>query len=165
MRPDQQAEYIVQCVREGGSMYEDDARAFLAEHDAHVRDERDAEIVRWLGKKAREYRAKGGGLVTEAAAEVIGLMAAKISRGAVRPNNTLLPAGVAPTFFEPDRTYTRPHYGETITFVVAAVSTSPDGRTTVAHGWRKTPYTGGGWEPTTSDDFTGWTDATEGATA
>lgn len=70
-----------------------------------------------------------------------------------------------PEFFQPSRTYTRPHHGETITFVVEAVSTSPDGRTTVAHGWRTTPYTGGGWEPTTADDFTGWTEATEGATA
>ena len=36
MRPDQQTEYIVQALREAGAMYEDDARAFLAEHDAHV---------------------------------------------------------------------------------------------------------------------------------
>jgi hypothetical protein len=70
-----------------------------------------------------------------------------------------------PAFFEPGRSYTRPHHGETITFVVEAVSTSPDGRTTVAHGWRKTPYTDGGWEPTTADDFTGWTDVTEAVTA
>ncbi|MFE2353421.1 hypothetical protein [Streptomyces parvulus] len=36
MRPADQTEYIVQCIRDAGSMYEDDARAFLAEHDAHV---------------------------------------------------------------------------------------------------------------------------------
>ncbi|MGW2861854.1 hypothetical protein [Streptomyces sp. NPDC001205] len=37
-----QTEYIVQAIREGGSMYEEDARVFLAEHDAHVR----AEVLR-----------------------------------------------------------------------------------------------------------------------
>ncbi|MDX3575920.1 hypothetical protein [Streptomyces sp. FL07-04A] len=37
MRAAEQAEYIVQCIRDAGSMYEDDARAFLAEHDAQVR--------------------------------------------------------------------------------------------------------------------------------
>ena len=65
-----------------------------------------------------------------------------------------------PTFFQPGHTYTRPHHGETITFVVEAVSTSPDGQHTVAHGWRITPYTNGGWEPSDSNDFTGWTDVT-----
>lgn len=43
MRADQQTEYIVQCIRDAGSMYEDDARQFLAEHDAHVRAEALAE--------------------------------------------------------------------------------------------------------------------------
>ncbi|MFI5687835.1 hypothetical protein [Streptomyces sp. NPDC051636] len=44
MRPDQHTEYIVQCIRESGSMYyEDDARSFLAEHDAHIRAEALAE--------------------------------------------------------------------------------------------------------------------------
>ncbi|MFE3326822.1 hypothetical protein [Streptomyces sp. NPDC059176] len=39
MRPADQTEYIVQAIREGASMYEEDARRFLAEHDAHVRAE------------------------------------------------------------------------------------------------------------------------------
>lgn len=39
MKPEQQTEYIVQCIREGGSMYEEGARQFLAEHDTHVRTE------------------------------------------------------------------------------------------------------------------------------
>ena len=39
MRAAEQTEYIVQCIRDAGSMYEDDARAFLAEHDAQVRAE------------------------------------------------------------------------------------------------------------------------------
>lgn len=37
MNASEQSEYIVQCVRDAGSMYEEDARAFLAEHDGHVR--------------------------------------------------------------------------------------------------------------------------------
>ncbi|MDX3520774.1 hypothetical protein [Streptomyces scabiei] len=37
MIPEQQTEYIVQCLRDSGSMYEDDARKFLAEHDDRVR--------------------------------------------------------------------------------------------------------------------------------
>ena len=37
MRAAEQTEYIVQCIRDSGSMYEADARAFLAEHDAQVR--------------------------------------------------------------------------------------------------------------------------------
>jgi hypothetical protein len=32
----EQTEYIVQCLRTAGSMYEKDARAFLAEHDDQV---------------------------------------------------------------------------------------------------------------------------------
>ncbi|MFF8679549.1 hypothetical protein ACF07F_16720 [Streptomyces sp. NPDC015237] len=44
MRPAEQTEYIVQCIRDAGSMYEDDARAFLAEHDAHVLAEALAEV-------------------------------------------------------------------------------------------------------------------------
>lgn len=124
--------------------------------DAH-RAERDAEILRWLSKKAREYRATGRKTDRERA-DLITALASKISRGAVRPNNTLLPAGVEPTFFEPGRTYQREHHGQPITFIVRAVSTSPDGRCTVAHGWRTDPYSG--WEPFDSDDLTGWTDVT-----
>ena len=37
MRAAEQTEYIVQCIRDAGAMYEADARAFLAEHDAQVR--------------------------------------------------------------------------------------------------------------------------------
>lgn len=63
-----------------------------------------------------------------------------------------------PEFFETGHTYQREHHGQPITFVVTAVSVSPDGQHTVAHGWRSDPYTG--WEPSDSDDLTGWTDVT-----
>lgn len=119
-----------------------------------------AEVTAWLIKKAREFHAASRKREREQG-DTCAILASKIARGAVRPNNTLMLPN--PGFFEVDRTYTRPHHGETITFVVAAVSTSPDGRTTLAHGWRKTPYTNGGWEPTDSDDFTGWTEITDAA--
>lgn len=64
----------------------------------------------------------------------------------------------APAFFEVDHTYAREHHGQRITFVVTAVSVSPDGQRTVAHGWRTDPYSD--WEPTDSDDLCGWADVT-----
>lgn len=110
MRAADQTEYIVQCIRDGASMYEDDARKFLAEHDTHVRAEALAEadllpkkdVVAWLTKKAREFRSAGGRHHT-AQADAVAAMASKIERGAVRPNN--LRMGPA-DFFEPGRTYT-----------------------------------------------------------
>jgi len=117
-----------------------------------------AEVTAWLVKKAREFRALGT-RQGQTQADTAAALASKISRGAVRPNNVrMLPdAG----FFETDHTYTREHHEQTIRFVVSAVSVSPDGRHTIAHGWR----TGldSDWEPTDSDDMDGWTDVTEEA--
>ncbi|MEU9558034.1 hypothetical protein [Streptomyces fumanus] len=39
MRTADQTDYIAACIRDAASMYEDDARQFLAEHDARVRAE------------------------------------------------------------------------------------------------------------------------------
>lgn len=36
MTPEARTDYIVRCLIEAASMYEDDAKAFLAEHDADV---------------------------------------------------------------------------------------------------------------------------------
>jgi hypothetical protein len=68
-------------------------------------------------------------------------------------------AAATPAFFQVGRTYSREHHGEPVAFHVDAISTSPDGRQTVAHGWRTDPYSD--WGPFDSDDFTGWTDVTE----
>ena len=65
-----------------------------------------------------------------------------------------------PGFFRPGRTFARQHHGDTIRFFVEYISTSPDGRSRAAHGWRTRDWDTG-WEPTDSDDFTGWTDITE----
>jgi len=123
--------------------------------DAH-REEVLAEVVTWLFKKAREFHAIGN-RTGKAQANTAATLASKISRGAVRPNNLrMLPdAG----FFETDRTYQREHHGQPVTFQVSSISTSPDGRLTVAHGWRSDPYSG--WEPFDADDLTGWVDVTE----
>jgi len=67
-------------------------------------------------------------------------------------------------FFQPGHTYTREHHGDTIHFLVQHVSTSPDGTSRAAHGWRTRSWDPG-WEPTDSDDLTGWTDATPAVSA
>lgn len=69
-------------------------------------------------------------------------------------------ATATPDFFVPGHTYAREHHGDTIQFLVEHVSTSPDGRTQVAHGWRTRSWDPG-WEPSDSDDFTIWVDVTE----
>lgn len=125
-------------------------------HRAEALTEAKSEVVGWLVKKAREHRAQGRQYAKQA--DVIGKLASKVDRGAVR---IFLNAAAEPNtrgFFQQGHTYTREHHGQPITFVVTAVSTSPDGQRTIAHGWRSDPYTG--WEPTDSDDLTGWTDVT-----
>lgn len=133
----------------------DEYGQILAEKfDAH-RTEVLAEVTAWLVKKAREFRA-GGRKADRAQADTAAVLASKIARGAVRPDNLrMLPD---PGFFEVDRTYRREHHGQPILFVVSAVSVSPDGQRTIAHGWRSDPYSS--WEPSDSDDLTGWTDVT-----
>lgn len=71
------------------------------------------------------------------------------------------PADTAP-FFQVGHTYTREHHGRTIAFRVDYIGTPPDSSYRVAKGWRLNED--GDWEPTDSDDFTGWTDATDTTT-
>jgi hypothetical protein len=77
MRAADRTEYIVACIKQGGSMYPDDARQFLAQHDAHHRTEvlteAKLETVAWLVKKAREQKTWDAGV-----------LASKVDRGAVR---------------------------------------------------------------------------------
>lgn len=68
----------------------------------------------------------------------------------------------APEFFQAGHTYTREHHGRTIAFRVDYIGTPPDSSYRVAKGWRLNED--GDWEPTDSDDFTGWTDVTEAGT-
>ncbi|MDX3314709.1 hypothetical protein P1S61_37780 [Streptomyces sp. ME08-AFT2] len=159
MRAAEQTEYIVQCIRDSGSMYEADARAFLAEHDACTRDDVLAEVTAWLVKKAREYRA-GGRKADRAQADTAAVLASKIARGAVRPDNLrMLPN---PGFFEVDHSYT----SGTTKFRCEAISPSPGTGEPRALGWRFAPvYDVHHWHAFAldPDDWThgGWTDTTE----
>jgi hypothetical protein len=76
-RAEIRTDYIVGCIREGGSMYTEDARNYLAEHDAHRRTkvlaEAKTEVVAWLAKKATEQQTWDAAV-----------LASKVDRGAVR---------------------------------------------------------------------------------
>lgn len=144
--------------RRGGT--EDAAHALLAAYRAETVAERDAEIVRWLVKKAREFHARSR-KQERAQGDTCASLASQIARGAVRPNNMdMLPnAG----FFEVDRTYT----SDTWTFRCEAVSPSPGTGERRALGWMYKPAHGvHGWYPTALDpddwEHGGWTDVTEG---
>ena len=126
--------------------------------DAH-RAERDAEIMRCLGKKARECRAAGG-RDNDLRAGTIEVLASKISRGAVRPDNTRLPAGVEPRFFEPGRAYT----SGSMKFRCEAISPSPGTGEPRALGWKYAQvYAAHHWYATALDpddwEHGGWTEA------
>ena len=85
-----------------------------------------ADVVAWLTKRAREFRAHGD----PAGANTAAILASKVARGAVRPNNLrMLPANS----FEPDRTYA---YGSW-QFRCERITTHPDGGVPVAIGWMR----------------------------
>lgn len=65
------------------------------------------EVTTWLVKKAREFRADGTS-EGRAQADTAAVLASKISRGAVRPNNQQRLAD--PGFFEAGRTYAHGEY-------------------------------------------------------
>lgn len=123
----------------------------LAEHEAEVRR---ADAARLLGqRRAHVSRA----IFCDGIAHAAELLE-QWADG--RPEEATATAATAtPDFFQVGRAYTREHHGEPVTFKVEAISTSPDGRQTVAHGWRTDRYSG--WDPFDSDDLTGWTDVTE----
>lgn len=81
--------YVVHESDEDQAEFERRLDAFAAE----VVAERDAQIIAWLGKKAREYK----GNRAESASDVLARMASKISRGAVRPTPT---GGQAPAPYD-----------------------------------------------------------------
>lgn len=87
-----------------------------------------AEVSTWLVKKAREFRAAGETVQADTAA----LLASKVARGAVRPDNLrMLPAD----FFEPGRTYRHTNsHGDTWEFRVVAIDRDP-ANTLQAIGW------------------------------
>jgi hypothetical protein len=121
------------------------------------------EVTAWLVKKAREFRAEGT-REGRAQADTVAVIASKISRGAVRPNNLrMLPD---PGFFEVDRNYT----SGTREFRCEAISPSPGTGERRALGWMYGPaHDIHGWYPTAldPDDWThgGWTEDAEAGQA
>jgi hypothetical protein len=126
----------------------------LDEHRAEVL----TEVTTWLVKKAREFHAcsrkreRGQG-------DTCAVLASKIARGAVRPNNTLMPPN--PGFFEVDRTYS----SGTWEFRCVAVSPSPTSGEPRALGWKFAPvYDVHQWHAIAldPDDWKhgGWTETT-----
>ncbi|MBL3664441.1 hypothetical protein JL475_00075 [Streptomyces sp. M2CJ-2] len=93
------------------------------------------EVTAWLVKKAREFRADGSreGRVQ---ADTAAVLASKISRGAVRPNNLLMLPD--PGFFEAGRTYQSSRHAN-LRFECLAISVDPATRETLAVGWRFGP--------------------------
>lgn len=66
----------------------EEAKALTEQMLDAYRSEITAEFTAWLVKRAREHRAQGPQYTKQA--DVIGMLADKVSRGAVRPNNLLL---------------------------------------------------------------------------
>lgn len=140
---------------------DDEAKAhageMLDEYAAEVRAERDGEVTAWLVKKAREFHASSRKREREQG-DTCAVLASKIARGAVRPNNTLMLPN--PGFFEVDRTY---EYAPLhILFRCDAIGVHPVTGEPSAVGWIR--YRGGGWS---SGDYSpaeyadGWTEVTE----
>lgn len=124
-----------------------------------ARDEVLAEVTTWLVKKAREFRAEGQTVQADTAS----ILASKVERGAVRPNNLrMLPAD----FFEPGHTYA----SGTWKFRCEVVSASPGTGERRALGWKFAPvYEVHQWHAIAldPDDWAhgGWVEVTEGGDA
>ncbi|WP_033307393.1 hypothetical protein RFN58_07170 [Streptomyces iakyrus] len=139
MRPADQTEYIVQCIREAGSMYEDDARQFLARHDTHVRAEAAADVHR------AELPTFPAGETPENVAKVVRAVDVRLAeRGAEAPYGVEKGTeAAAPDFFQPGHTYSAAN-GTAWMFRVDVVTTHPEDGERTALGWR---HFDGTWEP------------------
>jgi hypothetical protein len=172
MNPEARAEYIVACIREGGAMYPDDAKAFLAEHDTHRR----GVVLREAGGVANELIAAVPRTDPDAFARVDSFRAYSdrlheiADGGAPARKDTgdsgQLPAGesteTAPGFFQPGRTYTRPSCGRAVTFQVTHINTAPDGSSVTAFGWHQVEGYDI-WQAYSSEDFENdWTEVPRG---
>lgn len=90
-----------------------------------------ADVVTWLTKKAREIPR--GNKIGRAQGDVLAVMASKVARGAVRPDNLRM---LPPDFYEVGRTYTDPSADYDWKFRVDAVTTHPQTGERMALGWR-----------------------------
>jgi hypothetical protein len=177
MRPEHQTEYIVQALRVEGAMYEHDARAFLAEHDARVRAEVLAEVEARLAAmtdEADQYTAEleneGVDSSSTMYAQHIGLRRARdeVRRMAGGEKATAEAATATPDFFQPGRTYTDGNgyrAPELVSyFRVEHVTRHPDRGHLRAIGWIRSGAPDSGWHGDFRDEgeFEGWTAVTEG---
>lgn len=62
MTPDARTDYIVACIREAGSMYPDDAKAFLADHDADVLKQAQSLLTRAINHQPGQHKEHHGGI-------------------------------------------------------------------------------------------------------
>ncbi|MET7944228.1 hypothetical protein [Streptomyces sp. NPDC005302] len=138
------------AVPDGGGASIDAYRAeVLAEADLLPK----ADVVTWLVKKAREIPR--GNKIGRAQGDVIAVMASKVARGAVRPDNLRM---LPPDFFEPGHTYSAGPWD----FNCAAVTTHPETGERVALGW--TRINGGAWTTYSHEGAEwpcGWADVTK----
>ncbi|MGW1533928.1 hypothetical protein [Streptomyces aureus] len=119
-----------------------------------------ADVVAWLVEKAREIPR--GNKIGRAQGDVLAVMASKVARGAVRPDNLrMLPN---PGFFEAGRAYRSSQHGD-LQFRCLAIEPQPDTGEVRAVGWRHNGRSGK-WTLTDlgADDWAccGWTEVTEG---
>lgn len=166
MRATDRTEYIVNCIRDAGSMYPDDAAAFLAEHDAHRRAEVLTEAADELDRIADTVEARvaehygpasgigpGSARMLRDAAGNVRYMARKDTR---EGESTV----AAPDFFQPGRTY----QSAQLSFRCIDIDTHPDTHEQRAIGWMAR---GERWHRIASlnpDDWEqgGWTETTAG---
>ncbi|MFF7130044.1 hypothetical protein [Streptomyces sp. NPDC008240] len=127
--------------------------------DAHAAGHAEAlaNVTKWLIKKAREFHVSSRKREREQG-DTCAVLASKIARGAVRPNNLLMLPNAG--FFEHGRTYER----EGRTFQCIAIEAFPLSGELRAIGWYAT--SSGGWpsvEALDPDDWKhgDWTDVTE----
>lgn len=125
MRAVERAEAIVLALRDHAAMVEEDARAFLAEHDAGIRADALAEGAALLRRQA--------GLKVGRPVHNSGLRAGAIllDRAADRP----APETTETDFFQPGHTYTSGSWK----FRCVAISPSPGTGERRALGWKFAP--------------------------
>jgi len=125
VRAVERAEAIVLALRDHAAMMEEDARAFLAEHDAGVRANALAEGAALLRRQA--------GLKLGRPVHNSGLRAGAIllDRAADRPA-----ANTEPDFFQPGHTYTERDGSTDWKFRCDAITTHPEDGGRTALGWR-----------------------------
>lgn len=135
MRAVEWAETIVLALRDSQAMVEEDARAFLAEHDAQVRADALAEGAALLRRQAAR---KAGRPVHNSGLRTGAIL---LDRAADRP-----PAEAERDFFQRDHTYAD---GSIWRFRCDTVTAHPEEGERTALGWR---FWNDSWEPYAYDE-------------